>query len=221
MWKLSFILSFSHPDVFQKNKLYLNSRILLWKAQLWETFWENKDYLCVNLPCIHEMKQEQSLFLLSSLKFWLTLFLSTTVVLTYTQIAWRLAWRLGQEIIVIQPFVPLPPVKIQLVSYKFSSCGCHLLLPLQAGLLVVHPSPGPSEKGKFYSGLKCCDVTCFSLAARAECDSTSKLFKLYFHRVSAICWPWYIWISGFGLNFMACFSETKMEKRFLDQSFYC
>lgn len=86
VWMLSFILNFSHPDVFQKNKLYLNSRILPWKAQLWETFWENKDYLCVNLPCIHEMKQEQSLFLLSSLKFWLTLFISTTVVLPYTQI---------------------------------------------------------------------------------------------------------------------------------------
>lgn len=105
---------------------------------------------------------------------------------------------------------------IQIVSYQFfSSCGCHLLLPLQAGLFVVHPSPVPPEKGKFYSGLKCCDVMCFSLSARTEYDSTSKLFKLYFHKVSAICWPWYIWISRFGLKLMACFSKTKMEKRFL------
>lgn len=76
MWGSCHLFWFWHPDVFQKNYLYLNSRILLRKALLWETFERTKiAYVSVFLASMKWSRNTVSfpLFLLSSLKFWLIL----------------------------------------------------------------------------------------------------------------------------------------------------
>lgn len=66
----------------------------------------------------------------------------------------------------------------------------------------------PISKGeRFYPGLMCCDGHVCQNWAWFIIRVVSVLFPF------AICWPWYIWIGSFDINYMGCFSKNKMRKR--------